>query len=85
MFEDYLFQAQIISQAADYMAKQYPDVNPYYAASVHDEMANWMGQRLREMIDREFDGKFQGKKVTIGDFRMPWNRIHELHFSMKLD
>jgi len=52
-------------------------------ASVHDEVANYMGETLRNLITEEFNGRFQGKKVTIGDFRMPWDRVHELHFSLK--
>ena len=86
VFEDYLFQAQIIAMAGAYVRENHNGKNPYFVADIHDEVANWMGNKLVELVAEEFDNKFQGHNVVkLDTFRMPWNRIHELHFDLKLD
>lgn len=84
VFEDYLFQATIITEGCAEIEKRYPGHSPYYCADIEDEVAAFTGGRLREKIEAEFNGRFQGRTVTIGDFTLPWDRVHELGFTLTL-
>lgn len=84
VFEDFLFQAMIIRDGCKAIERRYPGHSPYFCADIADEVAAYTGRLLREKIDQEFGGKFQGHSVAIGDFYLPWDRVHELGFSIKL-
>ncbi|MEG0229053.1 MAG: DUF4127 family protein, partial [Oscillospiraceae bacterium] len=84
VFEDYLFQAIIIPEAVKEVDKRYPGKSAYKCADIHDEIAQYMGDRLRQLIKDEFNNKYKGYTPKIGNFLMPWDRVYELHFSIDL-
>lgn len=84
VFEDYLFQAIVMREGIKEVPKRYPDHSPLFCGDIADEISSFTGTRLREMIDEEFGGKFQGHPVTVGNFYLPWDRVHELGFTIKL-
>lgn len=84
IIEDWLFQANALHMGEREVVKRYPGKSPYFVADIHDEIANYMGEEVINLIDKEFAGIFKGKNVEISNFRMPWDRVHELHFDIKL-
>ena len=84
IIEDWLFQANALYMGADEVVKRYPEKSPYYVSDIHDEIADFMGEEVRKLIDKEFGGVIKGKKVEISNFRMPWDRVHELHFDIEM-
>ena len=84
IIEDYLFQASLLGELTQKVTQQYPGRSPYYCEGIHDEMAAYAGKRLTEMACEAFSGTFSGKNISLQDFTLPWNRIHELAFSLSL-
>lgn len=84
IIEDYLFQALKLPHLTAEVTKRYNGRSPYDCADVEQEVAAMSGNTVQAAIDDLFGGVMFGKKVTISDFTLPWDRVHELGFSIQL-
>ena len=85
IIEDWLFQANALHTGIKELAKRYPGKSPYKIMDIHDEISTFVGNETTRLIGVEFGGVMKGKKVEISNFKMPWGRIHDLQFILKMD
>lgn len=85
VFEDYLFQAILTARMAEEIVRRDPGRSPYNCADIEREVAALGGRLLSQAVKDVFGGYFQGKKVSLSQFALPWDRVHELAFAIRLD
>jgi len=85
IFEDYLFQATLIPQVVLELWKRYPGRSPYECADIEQEVAQISGNLLIKAVEEQFGGCFQGDKVKLSQFTLPWDRVFEIGFQIRLE
>lgn len=61
-----------------------PRVDPYHVGEYEETVKNIILDYLQKFIDEEFGGRFDGKRIAISNISLPWHRVFEIDFDLKL-
>lgn len=84
IIEDWLFEANMLYDVIGSKDK-FPNVDPYHVEGCEDKVVELMLASLKKYISKELGGTFLGHKISIGNLTLPWHRIFDIDFDLKLE
>jgi hypothetical protein len=83
IIEDWLYQAQTLNELAC-LKDHFSNINLYNVGESTEYVTKLIFDLLSDKINNEFNGRFSQKKVTLENISLPWNRVFETDFDLKL-
>jgi hypothetical protein len=66
------------------MQNDYPEVDYYHVGENGEFVRNTMKDMIVNLINKEFKGVYKGRRIEFDILTLPWNRIFEIDFNLKL-
>jgi hypothetical protein len=84
IIEDWLYQANMRYQILE-RKDDFPGFNPFAVGKNEEKIVETMLTLLRQDIKSELNDNFFGRKITISNLSLPWNRIYDIDFDLSLE
>lgn len=81
--EDWLFQANMLYQTVTHK-DEFPGIDFYHVIPFQGKLLPLMESILADNIKNEMGTKFHGKTIEFGELTLPWDRIFDVDFEIKL-
>lgn len=83
IIEDWLFQANTIYELLGYKG-EFKGIDVYNLADYEERVIKIIESLINKHIKKEFNGKFRDKKIEFSNLNLPWDRIFDIDFDLKL-
>lgn len=83
IIEDWLFQSNVLHEML-WKHEEFPQIDPYKVGEWEETVIKTMGNMIKGQIDKEFNNKFMGKNIEFNNLNLPWKRIFDIDFDVKL-
>lgn len=84
IIEDWIMQTKTLYDLVQ-MSKEMTSHNLYSVKEHEEEVKNLILNFILTYTQSEFNGRFNGKKITVSNITLPWDRVFEIDFDLKLE
>lgn len=83
IISDWLLMSNVIHVLGE-MQNDYPQIDYYHVGENGEFIRNMMTDMISNLINKEFNGVYKGRRIEFNNLSLPWDRIFEIDFNLKL-